>query len=91
MRKTISKVICVLALMMCLSLLFGYGSSSRVQAADEGVGFTIKVSTIDAADNKEIGGAKITITKDDADYTLVDSWTSVEDETHKIENVAPGK
>ena len=51
---------------------------------------TIKVSKVDATDNKEIGGAKITVTKDDTDKTEVDSWTSKENESHEIKNVAPG-
>ena len=91
MRNIISKTTFVLALMMCLSMLFGYGSSSRVHAADEGIGVTINVSIVDAAYGIEIGGAEIRVTMDNDDETLVDSWTSVQYETHKIENVAPGK
>ena len=91
MRNIISKTTFVLALMMCLSLLFGYGSSSRVHAADEGIGVTINESIVDAAYGIEIGGAEIRVTMDNDDETLVDSWTSVQYETHKIENVAPGK
>ncbi|MBR6403012.1 MAG: hypothetical protein IKS48_06465, partial [Eubacterium sp.] len=53
--------------------------------------YDINVSKVDA-DNltKEIGGAQIKVTKDDEDKTLVDSWTSVDNKTHKITGVTAG-
>ena len=81
--------------------LIGPYSTEDIKVADDGtlilknkvrtVNHTIKISKVDAENNEEIFGAGLIVTKDDADNTPVDSWTSSKDETHEIPNVAPGK
>ena len=52
--------------------------------------FGVNISKQDLESGDEIGGAEIVVTKDDADKTEVDKWTSVKDKTHTIKDVVAG-
>ena len=84
-KKVLSWTLC---LMMALGML--PISTREAKASEDNGTCTIKISVVDAENSEEIGNAEIKVTKDDEDNTLVDSWTTVENVAHEVENVKPG-